>query len=509
MRKLVCVVVCVLWCVGCKDRAPEAPVEVKDSAPDQAHDMTRADLGVPADSGQRATSDMSDVALQDKRQAWLEGLTHQPLEGWNGCESWQTEGGESKILTFMDGYDDMVPRLTLRGEKRGKDMYHEGHNVEMRGKRTASSHTLFKQNGQQIALNWRQMACGMKGFFVLRDSMFSQQDHPIANDDARALILPPAWVTKLAYKLKRGEPVANVSCAPMDDDDAWRVLLNGLGDRSVFGDFPESSSLNTALWLWMKEKHDVTDRRARNARHTMCVMHEHIEALMKVGKDGDWKAVIDAGAERIAWGDREYFGEDVRRDVIVPIFVESPDKKEIGEGKGLLWPEVAHGYKEGEDAELEEILSYARRSIYGRRLEDGAMALERYDISDRSQREHVAKVLEELVPKGAEGEVLWVWVTGELEEGKKLKGEDAVTHLKVMKEELVRGDGVNMSRVKWLSKPAVHVNRKVKGRARHDTLLEEVKRHRAGGFEHVSVTDSVSTLHALEQQAVTNAWPVK
>jgi GNAT superfamily N-acetyltransferase len=120
--------------------------------------------------------------------------------------------------------------------------------------------------------------------------------------------------------------------------------------------------------------------------------------------------VARAGAELIASSDRAYFGDTVRHDHVIPLFVENPTEHEVvDEGKGL----TVHGRTLDSAA-----IALTRREVYRRRLLDGAMAIERYDITKESDVQRALAVLQELVPAGSgPGHLVYVWVGGPLIEG--------------------------------------------------------------------------------------------
>ena len=415
---------------------------------------------------------------------------HRPLDGWSGCEAWlTTPEASTRVLEASEVQAKLVHQVSPTGLWRLRGGYHEGYNKGMRG--AGDFHATFEDDGDVIARRWREAACGMSGYFVLRDALFNQQDHPVAQRRARALMIPPSWVVQAAWLVRRGEEVQNVRCEPVERDDAWRGVAQGSAEEA-FGSFDPSSSLFTALGAPL-DGDEVLARRARNARESMCALAAHVEALQEGAWRGGWREVIATGAERIAWGDREYFGEKLRAEVFIPIFVENPDEHERGEGKGLEWSGAGEIWRSGsaqDRAMLQEVLGEARQRIYGRRLQDGPMALERYDLSSQEERARLVAILRELAPASSPPpHALWIWVTGRLDAGAKLKGESALRYLADFKAELSENE-IALHRVEWLSKPAMHVAKK--DRARLEALQREaLLEHERAGLRWMSVTQVV------------------
>jgi len=197
------------------------------------------------------------------------------------------------------------------------------------------------------------------------------------------------------------------------------------------------------------------------------------------------EAVAVLGAERIAHLDAVYFGAELRRRAIIPIFVEHPNAKEFGEGKGM----VPGGMEV--DAELARMVT---RTVYRRRLQDGDLAIERYDLSEVGDRERAVRLLEDLVPEGGEGEPetrVWLWVNGQLAPERKLRGEPADAYIPAFKKELERAK-IDTSRVVLLSKPTVFV----RGEGAKKKLDEAVERYGALGMP-VSVSTPAPALVGL------------
>lgn len=489
--RLVSALLCVL-CFSCEKSASPGRSDAGDVSVERAQiaDLkAEMEHGSGADLGVATAADLSRGVLPDWSSERLAGLSHRPLDAWQGCQAWLS-GPEAKgKLLDSDPFSlALVRQVSPAGGWRTRDGYHEGYNRGMRGKGDIREE--FVDDGDRIALRWRRTACGMGGFFVLRDALFNQQDHPVAQRQARALMMPPSWVVEAAWMVRRGETIDKVKCAPIEDDAAWAAIAQSTPEEA-FGSFDPSSSIFSAIGAPLSSA-GAEGSRARNARESMCALAGHVSALEEGAARGGWQEVLATGAERIAWGDREYFGEALRREVFIPIFVENPDAHERGEGKGLEWRDFGTLYEAGSEEEreaLRDVVRQARKVLYGRRLEDGPLALERYDLSHPLERARLEEVLRDLAPRHTPPRHdLWIWVTGKLDEGKKLEGENALAYLADFKKTL-SGEEVALDRVRWLSKPAVHVDRKIALERRREIQREALTAHRDAGLELMSVTE--------------------
>ena len=189
--------------------------------------------------------------------------------------------------------------------------------------------------------------------------------------------------------------------------------------------------------------------------------------------------------------DRIYFSTEIRRDHVIPIGVENPNQHEIeDEGKGL---EIA-----GREVPRQAI-ALARDAIYRRRLLDGDIAVERYDLSQASERRRGIALLERLVPGEdgtTTGHVVWLWVTGPLESNAHL-GVDATAYFADFRAQ-VEGANIDMSRVRFLSKPHVVLPSSGRGPA----LVREAERLRSLGLPL-----SVNLATGMLERAIASAPP--
>ena len=493
-RRAMCATLMLCAAAASCEKTP--PVVQESDSPDATVDVAKV-ADMKGESGGAAVLDLGDARAPDQASApdWtalrLEGLVHRPLEGWRGCKAWLASPDASGKVLEPDGMQGkLVSQVSPGGLWRVRGAYHEGYNKGMRGK--GGIHGVFEDDGDAIALRWRQAACDMAGYFVLRDALFNQQDHPVAQPRARALMMPPNWVVKAAWLTHQGEAIKGVRCAAIEDDAAWATIASA-SPEEAFGSFDPSSSIYEAIGASLASGGEGGER-ARTARESMCALSRHVEALEEGASRGGWQEVLATGAERIAWGDREYFGEALREQVFIPIFVENPDEHERGEGKGLEWSDFSTLLQQSSEEDrraLREVVRQARKVLYGRRLQDGPLALERYDLSNDVERARVKEILRDLAPGDApSSHVVWIWVTGKLDEGKKLKGESALAYLADFKKELVEG-GVSLEHVRWLSKPAVHVDRKISLERRREIQRAALEEHERAGLSLMSVTEVV------------------
>lgn len=203
-----------------------------------------------------------------------------------------------------------------------------------------------------------------------------------------------------------------------------------------------------------------------NARETLDILRRDVRAMAALTDQGP-RVVAALGADRIAASDRSYFGEYLRSDRIIPISVEHPKPEEIEEGKGLVPPGL----------EVSEALrTVVLEEIYRRRLEDGDLAVERYDISKPAERRRAVDVLEHVIPEedpAAADSKVWLRVTGTLDPDRKLRGEKPNAYIPQLREALQEAD-VDMERLQIVGKPSVELPRE----NFEATLHEKLERYR-------------------------------
>jgi hypothetical protein len=228
--------------------------------------------------------------------------------------------------------------------------------------------------------------------------------------------------------------------APLEDDAAW-----ALPDTSaaMFGSFPVSDRLFEEARIPLASSTDPAQaQRTKNARASIRALGQAAGAMVEASTTSA-ELVAETGAAWIAASDRNYFGTEQRARAIIPIFVEHPNEHEArDEGKGMgVW---------GQDIPAEAI-AIARRAVYARRLEDGALAVERYDLRKPAEWDRARAVLQELVPRGSSGHTLWLWVNGGSDGHG--HGNSALPYIEAFRSSLQDAD-IEMSRVRLLSKPS-------------------------------------------------------
>lgn len=350
---------------------------------------------------------------------------------------------DRELLRAPARFDHLVPRLSPPTGPRFRNLVYEANNMTMRGARSADG-ALYASTGREIAERWRVAAAGVAKVFALRDALFSQQDHPVDHDPV-AVMMPPAWVTTAVAHVLQQRPLTPVGAPPIDDDEAWAAIET---PEALFGSFPASQTLHEVA---TRPRTVLAPERLRvtNARRSVHMLARDADAMLAVVAEGG-EAVAAAGAERISIGDRRYFGERLRREHVIVIGVENPNRHEIvDEAKGLVLP--------GMDAP-EEAVTLARRAIYRARLRDGDLAIERYHLGEPLERRRAIAVLEELIPRsgGAGGDgIVWLWVHGGLD-SRGVRGTDATRHIGMFRQEVAAAN-VDVRRVRYLSKPHVPI----------------------------------------------------
>ena len=366
-----------------------------------------------------------------------------------------------KALKPPREHEALVPRIATHHKRvaLAATLYHEGNNPATRKP---------SDTGGQLAARWRQLAAHTRGVFVLRDALYSQQDHPFRHSPF-APLLPPSWVTLAAQHVADKRPIQPMRAPALDDDAAWRKLKLA----EAFGSFPPQETLHA----------HATGKGAfaRNARQTLRQLAAHTDALLAAAPHGP-DAVARAGAARIAWSDRAYFGQKLRRDHVIPIFVEHPTAHEITEGKGMI-PE---GFKT-----TPALVRAVRNAIYRARLADGDLAIERYDLSRPKDRARAIKLLEDLIPPKDPSKRtarVWLWVTGPLDPKKKLAGEGPLRYTAAFVKE-ARAARIDMTRLELFGKPPVSPPRPTKRApdARAKALKAAIAAHKRAGLSYVSV----------------------
>lgn len=376
---------------------------------------------------------------------------HELTDGGRTLDGGMAEtASPSESTTAPSDFEHIILRIGYPIGTLCSNVLYEGNNSAMRGRRLPSG--LYEAEGETIARRWWQASASVRGVFVLRDALFSQQDHPL-DQDAAALMMPPSWVTSALIEVQQGRTPAAPTAPPVEEDAAWARLDT---PSKMFGSFPPSD----ALFGWARrdsQRAPPTSRaRIENARRSIRALAGSAQAMVDASSRGP-EAVAAAGAEQIAASDRAYFGQALRRDHVIIISVENPNDHEVDdEGKGFR-PQKAGGSNEV----VESAAHLATNAILRQRLTDGDIALERYDLTQRSDRRRAIDVLERIIPAqgphAGPGHTVWLWVNGRLDT-LGVRGEDATAYIEEFRAEVARAD-INTARLDYASKPHVDIPR--------------------------------------------------
>ncbi len=343
----------------------------------------------------------------------------------------------SVLLDAPRRYEHVTLRAGLPVGARFENLVYEGNNKSFRGRLDGDG---LYRGGDATAEDWRQWVAGIRGMIVLRDSLFSQQDHPVLQEP-RALMMPPSWVSVAVAATMDGETLVAPRVGELEDDAKW-VDAQTAVER--FGSFPPSDRLfqEAAVPLSEAERSPGQHARTRNARRSLRALAAAAEAMVRA-QGGGAEAVADAGAAWITASDVTYFGTTLRAKTI-PIFVENPNEHEArDEGKGMgVW-----GVELRADA-----VTLARDKVYARRLLDGPLGIERYDLRRDEDRVRAIALLETLVPEGSQGHPVWLWINGGSDGHG--KGEPAIPYVRAFQKAIDAAD-IETSRLVLLSKPSV------------------------------------------------------
>jgi hypothetical protein len=337
-----------------------------------------------------------------------------------------------------DEFSIVVPLLDDPEGAISADLIYEGNNSLFRAGSTPGRDGPL--TGMEIAARWRVTAERTRAIFVLRDSLWNEQDHPTRHRPV-SIMLPPSWLILAAME----EDPKPVLAFELEDDAAWRGVRSA---NEMFGSYPPSGALFRLATQATTGPVQVDRERVLSARSSLTQLSDHTRRLQRAAAKGR-RALVSEGAEIIAAGDRAYFGESTRRDHVIPIFVENPRDFERVERKGWMIPGL----------EIEpELARSVVTQICRRRLNDGDIALERYDLSDPRATERALRILEWTIPSDEPGSTnVWLWVTGKLEPVKhQLVGEGALHYVEPFLEQ-ARHREINLDRLKLFNKPAESV----------------------------------------------------
>jgi len=367
-------------------------------------------------------------------------------------------------------YTHLVPRAGGTPARLFSNLRYESNNRSMRGDFDPRA-----ESGCDNARRQRAIAARIRGLFVLRDALFSQQDHPVEHQ-ACALMMPANWVTAAVADTMAGTTLRPVRAPAMTDDAAWAAIGSA---AAMFGSFQSSDRLYETASRGPSGLDARERAETRNARHNVRALAAEARHLIEAAPRGA-RAVADAGAERIAASDRAYFTEALRREHVITLSVENPNEHERrDENKGFaIW---------GREVPA-AALRLTRDCVLTRRLRDGPLALERYDLTVPAQRRRVIDVLEAIVPPGSTGHPVWIWVGGGIIEGTE-RVNDASHLLPTLNRELAAA-AIAHERVIVFNRPSFRL------RGHADELEPTVDRFRTLGLP-LSVNASSGALHRV------------
>ena len=371
-------------------------------------------------------------------------------------------------------YTNVIPRANHTSSLLFDNLRYEGNNVNMR---TASpTDDLPLPTAEEVSGRWRALIPKTAGMFVLRDSLWSQQDHPYKHGVPCALMMPPNWITAAVIV---PNPVP-ISAPPTDDDVAWQEMSDD--PSSVFGSFPISETLHR---LATKPSASENPAWTLAARSTIRLLAAFAVELLQTRENLGTDAAIARGAELIAASDYSYFGS--ARAKVIPIMVPNPSEAEIAEGKGFS----ISGMQVPTDVR-DEIMETVMR----RRLQDGDIALERYDLSTPIDRSQAISTLSRVIPPDAPpGGVVWIWVNGRLDPNLKLRGEDPTAYMDLFKQEL-NVAAIDLTRLNFVSKPTVEFE----GTNLSDQFENELDRYESLGLPLSVNTDAKGVSQWMRQR---------
>jgi hypothetical protein len=406
-----------LWCLfGCSSATPAAPPPgasaVAGAASTTAPAASAATPAVASSAPARATEPPED----EEERPWPPPEPSPPTD---------------RVLhSAPERFDHVILKIHFPMREQFANLRYEGFNaLLMKG----------AASGDEVAQRWRDLVVGARGVFLLRDSLFSQQDHPY-HRKPHALMMPPSWVTVAVAEVAAGRAIAPLVAPPPDDDAAWAAIVSA---ADMFGSFPPSDSLYREA---VRARGGEEARYTEAARAAVASLALDVAAMIAAAPRGT-AAVAAAGAERIARSDRRYFGAALRYHRVIPLFVENPNTHELrDEGKGMT--------VFGRDIEP-SLVKLARDAVYRRRLRDGDLAVERYDLSQQGERDRAIEVLEAFIGKddAAPGGTLWLWVTGKLDPMREAEGENAVRYLPAFIKQLDAA-AVDRARLRIVSMPS-------------------------------------------------------
>jgi len=396
------------------------------------------------------------------------GATSQPC---NATDS------ENKALTESTNirYINVVPRADHTSSFLFDNLRYEGNNPEMRTPSPTADQP--SPTAEEVAGRWRALIAKTGGMFVLRDSLFSQQDHPFKHGIPCALMMPPNWITK-AVLTPEPKPM---TAPPIDDESAWQETR---GDPStVFGSFEPSEDLHNYASQLSTDKPPALKTQILAARSTIRLLASFANELLQTREDSGIDAAIDHGADLIATSDNSYFGS-VRAKAIPMMGIKPSEEDSISGMKAL-----------------EDTSNQIIETVMRRRLDDGDLLLiYRYqypfDLSSPEERRQALTTLSRVIPPSAPpGGVVWLWIWGGSDSDSQSGWDDPTTYIEIFKEEL-RSEEIDLSRLRFYAKPTSEYE----GPDASDQFENELDRYQSFGFALSVNTDATGVKKWMRQR---------
>ena len=382
---------------------------------------------------------------------------------------------ENKALTESTNirYTNVVPRADHTSSFLFDNLRYEGNNPEMR----TPSPTAGLPSAEEVAGRWRALIAKTGGMFVLRDSLFSQQDHPFKHGIPCALMMPPNWITE-AVLTPEPKPM---TAPPIDDESAWQETR---GDpSSVFGSFEPSEDLHNYASQLSTGKPPTLKKQILAARSTIGLLASFANELLQTREDSGIDAAIDRGAELIATSDNSYFGS-VRAKAIPMMGIKPSEEDSVSGMKAL-----------------EDMSNQIIEAVMRRRLDDGDLLLiYRYqypfDLSSPEERRQAITTLSRVIPPSASpGGVVWLWVWSGRDSDLKSGWDDPTTYIEIFKEEL-RSEEIDLNRLRLYAKPTSEYE----GSDASDQFENELDRYESFGFALSVNTDATGVSKWMRQR---------
>ncbi len=346
------------------------------------------------------------------------------------CEATSSENNV-QTETVASRYKNVIPRADHTSTFLFNNLRYEGNNPDMRTAAEGEAPQL--PTAEEVAGRWRTLITETNGMFVLRDALFSQQDHPYKHGTPCALMMPPNWITS-AVLVPNPTPM---NPPAISNETAWQNSVND--PTGVFGSFPPSEDLLTYASQLSTDKPLTEQQQIFAARSTIQTLGFFAAELLQVRSQSDTDAVIERGAELIAAGDNAYFGSV--RDKAIPLMGVRPSEEDTRENKSFC----IEGLKA-----LEQACDQIIETVMRRRLVDGDLALQyryRYpfNLSSAAERLQAVTTLSRVIPPDAPpGGDVWLWIWA---------GPDSDDYAIDIFEDELRSAEIDLERLRFYAKP--------------------------------------------------------